>query len=204
MKLTSITAALAACACMASANAATMSYTGNFTKDNDVVLIDFSVAALQTVQIRTWSYAGGVNGAGQTIARGGFDPIIQLFNAAGVQVGQQDDAECPKVAADAVTRQCWDINYSIKLGPGNYTVSLQQYNNYSVSTSLADGFYYAGAQNASFRGGFIDEMDNKRTGLWALDIVNASPVQPASVPEPSSALLMGAALAGMSVLRRRR
>lgn len=204
MKTTIITAVLAACACMASANAANLSYVGQFTKDNDVALFTFTVPTQQTVTIKTWSYAGGVNAAGQTIARGGFDPIIELFNAAGMQIGQQDDAECPKANADAVTKQCWDINYSIKLAAGNYTVSLQQYNNYSLSTSLADGFYFDGAQNAAFRNGFVDEMDNKRNGLWALDILNASVVQtPTSVPEPSSALLMGASLAGMSLLRRR-
>lgn len=204
MKLKSIAAFLALSVAATSASAATLSYTGQFTHDNDVQLISFTVNALSTVGLRTFSYAGGVNGAGQAIARGGFDPIIELFNASGQLIGQQDDSVCGKVATDTVTRQCWDVNYAIQLAAGTYTVSLQQYNNYSVSDRLADGFYYQGAQYQNFRNGFVDEMDVKRNGSWALDIINASPVIQASVPEPATILLMGSAMAGMSALCRRR
>ncbi|MFC0252400.1 DVUA0089 family protein [Massilia consociata] len=204
MKLKPI-ALLALCAAMSSAGAANMSYTGQFTYDNDVQLINFTVGELSTVGLRTWSYAGGVNAAGETIARGGFDPIVALFNSVGQLVGEQDDAGCGKVAADAVTRQCWDINFLIELAPGTYTASIQQYNNYHVSTNLADGFYYQDAQYRNFRNGFVDEMDVKRNGMWALDILNVTPpaAAPVDLPEPGSLGLIGLALAGMTVLRRR-
>ena len=204
MKLKTITALLALCAALSPASAATLSYTGQFAHDNDVQLIQFTVDALSTVGLRTWSYAGGVNGAGQAIARGGFDPIVALFNAAGELVADQDDAGCNKVAADAVTRQCWDINFSVNLAAGNYTASIQQWNNFSVSTSLADGFVYQDAEYQNFRNGFVDEMNATRNGLWALDIINASPLAQAAVPEPASLGLFGAALLGMAALRRRR
>ena len=64
-------------------NAADFSFTGNFNLDNDVQLFNFSVGAPSTVTLRTWSYAGGINAAGQTIARGGFDPIQAVFNSTG-------------------------------------------------------------------------------------------------------------------------
>lgn len=205
MKLKSIAALLALCACVSPASSANLSFTGQFANDNDVQLFNFTVDALSTVGLRTWSYAGGVNAAGTTIARGGFDPILQLFNSAGQRIGEQDDAGCSKVAADAVTRQCWDINLIMQLAAGSYTASIQQYNNFSVSANLADGFYYQGAQYQNFRNGFVDDMDVKRNGLWALDILNVSaPAAPVDVPEPGSLGLFGAAMLGMTALRRRR
>ena len=204
MKLKSIALFAALCASVLSAGAANLSYTGQFTYDNDVQLFTFTVGQASTVGLRTWSYAGGVNAAGQTIARGGFDPILALFNSAGQLIEQQEDGGCSRVAADAVTKQCWDNSFDVQLAAGSYTASITQYNNFTVSDNLADGFYYQGAQYQNFRNGFVDEMEVKRNGSWALDILNVSPAAEAAVPEPATLGLMGLALAGMGVLRRRR
>src|SRR5881275_2020536 len=100
MKLKLIAVLLAVCASVSPAHANDISYSGQFAHDNDVALFPFPVSTLSTVELRSYGYAGGVNAAGQTIARGGFDPIIELLNAAGQQIGGQDDvARCGKVVA---------------------------------------------------------------------------------------------------------
>ena len=203
---------LALCGMIGSANAANFSFTGKFQYDNDVQLFSFVVSSASTVSLRSWSYAGGVNAAGQTIARGGFDPILALFDATGTKIDQQDDAECPAVAADSVTDRCYDTFFTTLLQAGTYTASVQQYDNFAYD-SLALGFMKDGVEYQSFRDGFIDSGMDKRNGLWAFDVLNVAAaalpppgdVPPSGdVPEPASLGLLGAGLLGMATLRRRK
>jgi hypothetical protein len=207
MTLKKIAAALGLFATVASASAANFSFTGQFQHDNDVQLFSFTVGAQSTVGLRSWSYAGGTNAAGQVIARGGFDPILALFDSTGKRVGEQDDAGCPTVAADAVTHECWDTYFTTVLAAGTYTASVQQFNNFSLGNNLADGFRYDGVANENFRSGFVDADGNKRNALWAFDVlnVNAASTPPSNnVPEPASLGLLGAALVGVAAARRRK
>src|SRR5215510_14265065 len=91
------------------ATADNFSFTGTFTQDDNVQLFNFSIGAPSSgVILRTWSYAGGVNAAGATIARGGFDPILALFNATtGALIGQNDDGG-GLVPADSGTGATFD------------------------------------------------------------------------------------------------
>src|SRR3982751_233206 len=112
------------------ASAANFSFQGSLTRDDQVQLFTFSVGSASTVTLRTWSYAGGVNAAGTTIARGGFDPILALFNSSGALINENDDGDS-NVPADSVTGSNFDTYLQSVLNPGTYTVSVMQYDNFA-------------------------------------------------------------------------
>lgn len=198
--------------------AASFSFTGNFTQDNDVQLFNFTVGATSNVTLRTWSYAGGVNAAGATIARGGFDPILAVFNSSGVFINQNDDGGS-SVAQD-LSGARYDTFLTVNLAAGNYTVAVMQYNNFANGPNLSNGFVRDGQGNftPSFGGAinattcpqqrFCDVSGSaqylQRNGNWAFDILNVNEATTVPrVPEPSTVTLVGAAALAL-VWRRRR
>jgi len=195
-------AASAAIALAAPAAAADFSFTGTFLTGDDVAFFDFDVGAPSLVTLVTYSYAGGTNAAGELIGRGGFDPILSLYDSGGTRVGQQDDGGCGAVPADAVSGRCWDTSFTQNLVAGSYRVAVSVFSNFGPA-QLPGVFPGSGHPDFSDVSG---AANNPRDGHWAFDVLNVdSAVQTGGVPEPATWGLMisGFGMAG-ALLRRRR
>ena len=195
------------------ASAANFSFQGTLTRDDEVQLFTFSVGSTSNVTLRTWSYAGGVNAAGTTIARGGFDPILALFNSSGALIDQNDDGSA--VPADPVTGSNFDTLLRSSLSSGTYTVSVMQYDNFANGPNLSDGFLYSNSPTFTSvfgcsNGRFCDVNASNRTGAWAFDILGVDSAStpttppPGEAPEPATVSMMVAGLGIVLFFGKRR
>lgn len=139
------------------ANASNISFTGSFTHDTDLKYFTFTLAhPTMGVALRTWSYAGGTNAAGQVIPAGGFEPQLNLYMADGTGMNPGFSGPCTipttgnpvaDLLADPTSGACADVYYpttrSFPAGtwmPGTYTVVLSTFANAGVG-NLSDGFF---------------------------------------------------------------
>ncbi len=215
-------AAFAAAMVCGPAFATDFSFQGTFNQDDDVQQFLFTTTGSSDVILRSWGYAGGVNAAGDTIAAGGFDPILALFNATtGELIGSNDDDTTGTVASDPVTHEAYDTYLDVgMLLAGQYIVTIMQYDNFAIGPFLSDGFTRSGEGNFTGNPGFTDCPDNQpafndvsdvqgcgRTSAWAFDIlgVESAVVPPSNgVPEPLTLSLLATGLAGLGMLRKRK
>lgn len=193
---------------MAPAFSADVDFSGGFSQDNVVQRFDFSVNSPGNISIFTSSWLGG-----------GFDPILTLWDSSGNQLFEQDDGGLGGTqASNGVVYQYgeFDSFLNVNLFAGNYIATLTQYDNFSASTALADGFLRDGdplftaafgCSNGRFcEGSLVDSNNNpvepNRTAAWDIHFVNVASAQIATVAEPSTLLLL--AIAGFNLLRIRR
>jgi hypothetical protein len=205
-------AALAAATMLAGQAAATdFSFMGDFAQDNEKAVYDFTIASTGTVILTSLGYAGGTNLAGQSVVRGGFDPVFSLYDSTGRVVGfntpnpdgsydgfNDDGLGAP---LDSVTNVGADSKLVLTLAAGTYKLFLTQYSNFGP-LDLANAFPFE--SEPSFRGGFIDGNGDQRTGHWALDISGVDAA--VAVPEPMSwsLMLVGFGAVGGTLRYRRR
>ncbi len=191
------------------ASAASFSFTGSFVTDDESRFFSFTLPSPETVTLRTYSYAGGMNGMGTVSIRGGFDPILSLFTGTGTLINQNDDGDL-NVSPDPVTGQYFDSYIHTTLAAGTYTVALTQYENFAIGPNLSYGFSRTG--QASFTaafgcsaGKFCDLTGDNRTANWEFDVSGASSaVDLTAVPEPVTPMLLALGLTGLGLLRRRK
>jgi hypothetical protein len=219
LRALSLVAAAGLAATAAVASPTNFSFRGNFNQDDDVQLFNFSVGASSAVTLVSYGYAGGTQADGTVITRGGFDTILALFNAAtGAFISQNDDgaATCGPVsiATDPLTGRRYDTCLNATLAAGDYVVGVMEFNNFAVGGNLSAGFQRAGAGNFTAtnsqctQGRFCDvsgtPVYTNRTSAWAFDILNVDAATTNRTPEPSALALVGVALAGLSLLTRKK
>jgi hypothetical protein len=198
-------AACAAAAVVAAlpAHADPLSFSGAFTRDDDVRVFSFSAAAATTVTIETFGYAGGTDPLGHVSGGGGFDPVFALFTGSGTLIAYGDDGA---TRTDPATGAAFDAVLVTPVAAGNYFVALSQYDNFAVGPTYADGFLQAGnasftAANGCSAGRFCDINGFTRSGYYELAISGA---QISAVPEVGGWTLFAAGLPLVGWLGRRR
>lgn len=188
------------------AMAGSFSFTGSLMRDDSVELFSFTLASNSTVILQTCSYAGGPNQSGTVVPRGGFDPILSIFNSVGELIHENDDGYA-NVPADSATGRHWDSYIRTTLAAGTYTVALTQYENFPNGPNLGNGFSKVGQPQFTsafgcLNGGFCDRTGNNRTANWEFDIIDAASASAA--PEPTIPALIVTGIAILGLLRGRR
>jgi len=156
------------------------------------VVDDFTVSSTSIMEAITFSYGGGVNGNGQTIAQGGFAPYLSLFDASGNFLASTFfGTTCPAGAnTNTLSGECFDeLLDGGTLAPGTYQIAISAFENLSLAENygtgtLADGFTGLGNLNPG------EDLH------YAFDVILTST---SPTPEPSTGWLLVVGLAGVTV-----
>jgi hypothetical protein len=181
--------------CSPEAQANSYSLSGNFSQDDNIQFLSFSISAPSDVSFATHSYVDG-----------GFLPVLSLWNNAGSFLG---DFYSISLASDVSTSQTLTV-------AGTYFLAITEYNNLpngDLPNGTLDPAQFSQYGNANFTvpaysytpsipGAFIAPDGSQRTNAWALNIsTTTSTLQSVSevsaVPLPATLWLFGSALLGL-------
>jgi hypothetical protein len=185
---------------------ASFSFSGAFTQDDNILEYQFTISALSTVTLQSFSYAGD----GSSIPAGGFAPVLSVFGAGGsgplTLLGFDDGgtapAGCGARLIDPTSHLCLDSFLTLaSQAPGTYLVVLTENDNTPNGPDFAGGFNEQG--NGNFTGGpFLDPFGNQRTGNFDFTISGVDSA--VLLPEPSTVSLFIAGLGLLAFKRKAR
>ncbi len=189
--------AVAAAALLAAAvtQAADFTLSGTIQNHNDIVQIDFSLAANGDVKIWSDSWQSGLN----------FDPTAALWTKAGsdfMLVAEVDDDD-----TIAAGQGFYDTGFSLPgLIAGDYRVTLGASLNAANGTLLSQGFVYDSESPILLsvwnQPSYDPNANDQKGGFWRLNFSGVDSV--AAVPEPSTWAMLAIGLLALGAAARRR
>ena len=164
------------------------------------VVRSFTVLTTSTVQAITFSYGGGVNGAGTPIAQSGFEPYLSLFTSSGNFLSSTFfGTTCPAGAkTNTVLGGCYDVLLNAgTLAAGTYQIALSAFENLSFAENLGTGTLADG-----FTG--LGNLYPGEDMHYAFDVtITPGVTPPTPVPEPASGVLVALAGAALAAFKQK-
>jgi hypothetical protein len=160
------------------------------------VVNSFTVASTSTMSAITYSYGGGTSLTGASVASGGLEPYLSLFDASGnFLASTYFGTTCP-LGANTYDGNCYDESLDGgTLAAGTYYIALTAFENMSYAENSG-----VGTLSDGFTG--IGDLQSDEDLHYGFDVIltpDSGP--PPAVPEPNYVFLMGIALGAPFLLK---
>jgi hypothetical protein len=166
------------------------------------VVDTFTVSSATTMEAITYGFGGGTSLTGASVAAGGLEPYLSLFDSSGDFITSTFfGTNCP-AGANSVGGNCYDVSLDGgTLAAGTYQIALTAYENLSFAENfgtgtLADGFT-----------GFGNLGDGENLS-YAFDVILGGGTSGGGggteTPEPASSILLTTACAALAFIGKRK